>query len=151
MKYAKIMLVGLLAIIGLGYHNLNANASGDISKGIYYDNVKYTDNVLFNSVDGVNIDYSAQLKYPGDYYELYFDIVNSSGYSVEITDCIYNDDDDYIDYELTYENGNEINVGDAIKNGESIRVKYRVFYKKYIIEDNYTFDTSFSILYEQVI
>ena len=33
MKYAKVLLVGLLAIIGLGYHNFTANASGDLKKG----------------------------------------------------------------------------------------------------------------------
>ena len=151
MKYAKVLLVGLLAIIGLGYHNFTANASGDLKKGIYYDKVDYTDNVAFNNVDGTSIDYSAELAKPGDYYELYFDVVNSTNYNVEITDCIYNEDDDYLDYELTYENGEKINIGDIIKKGESIRVKYKVLYKEYIMENEYTFDTSFSILYEQVI
>lgn len=151
MKYMKAMLVGLLAIIGVGYYNFNADARGDLRKGIYYDNIDYTDNVTFNNVDGVNIDYSAQLNKPGDYYELYFDVVNSTGYNVEITDCIYNDDDEYIDYDLVYENGDKINTGDIIKKGESVRVKYKVLYKDYIIGDNYNLDTSFSILYEQTI
>ena len=151
MKYIKVMLVGLLAIIGIGYYNINANASGDLKKGIYYDDVEYTDNVAFNNVDGTNIDYSAELVKPGDYYELYFDVVNSTRYNVEITDFIINEDDDYITYELTYDNGEEINVGDVIKKGESIRVKYKVLYKEYIAEPDYTFDTSFSILYEQTI
>ena len=150
MKYAKMMLVGLLAIIGLGYHNINTSASSSLKKGIYYDKIDYTDNVVFNSVDGVNIDYSASLNQPGDYYELYFDVVNSTSYNVAISECIYNDDDNYIDYELTYEDGKSIKVGDIIGKGESIRIKYRVLYKEYIMEPNYTFDTSFSILYEQV-
>ena len=51
MKYAKVILVGLLAIIGFGYHNINADVN--INNGIYYDNVSYTDNVVFNNVDGV--------------------------------------------------------------------------------------------------
>lgn len=151
MKYLKVMLVGLLAIIGIGYYKFNANASGDLKKGIYYDNIDYTDNVAFNNVDGVNLDYSAQLSKPGDYYELYFDVVNSTSYNIEITDCIYNDDDEYIDYDLVYENGEKINIGDVIKKGQSVRVKYKVLYKDYIMEDNYTFDTSFSILYEQTV
>ena len=121
MKYLKGALIVLLAIIGVGYKNFNANASGDLKKGIYYDNIDYTDNVAFNKVDGVNLDYSAELVKPGDYYELYFDVVNSTGYNVEITDC------------------------------ESVRVKYTVLYKEYIDKQDYTFDTSFSILYEQTI
>lgn len=151
MKYVKVMLIGLLTIIGLGYHTFTANASGDLKKGIYYNNIDYTENVQFNSVDGVNIDYSAELVTPGDYYELYFDVVNSTNYNVAITDCIYNEDDTYIGYELTYENGDQINIGDVIKKGETVRVKYRVLYKDYITVDNYVLDTSFSILYEQVI
>ncbi len=151
MKYIKAILVTILIIAGLCYKNFNANASGDLKKGIYYDNINYTDNVVFNKVDGANIDYSAELVKPGDYYELYFDVVNSTGYNVEITDCVYNNDDEYIDYDLVYENGNKINTGDIIKKGESIRVKYTVLYKEYIDKDDYTFDTSFSILYEQAI
>ena len=150
MKYIKIMLVVLLAIIGLEYHNLSVTASG-LNNGIYYDNIEYTDNVIFNGADGVNIDYSAKFANPGDYYELEFDIVNSTSYDVEIANCVYNDDDDYIDYELTYEDGKDINIGDIIKSGEKVRVKYRVLYKNYIDRENYTFDTSFNILYAQVI
>ena len=102
MRYMKIMLVLLLAIIGVGYRSFNTNAS-ELNKGIYYDNIDYTDNVVFNSIDGTNIDYSAKLVNPGDYYELYFDVVNSTSYNVEIVDCVYNEDDDYIAYELSYE------------------------------------------------
>ena len=148
MRYVKVMLIVLLAIIGLGYHSFNTNTD---KKGIYYDNIDYTDNVLFNSIDGVNIDYSAKLSKPGDYYELYFDVVNSTSHNIEITDCIYHDNDEYIEYDLAYDNGDKINIGDIIKKGESIRVKYKVLYKEYINELNYTFDTSFSILYEQTI
>ena len=151
MKYIKTMLIGLLAIIIIGYHNLNTNASDSLDKGIYYDNIAYTDNIILDGVNGVTINYSANLVKPGDYYELYFDVVNATNYDVEVTDCIYNSDDDYISYELTYEDGGHINSGDIIKKGEKVRVRYRVLYKTYITEDSYTFDTSFSILYGQVI
>lgn len=150
MKYVRVMLVGLLAIIGLGCYSFTANASDDFTNNIYYDNVDYTDNVLLNSIEGVNIDYSAQLMVPGDYYELYFDVVNKTNHDIKITECSYNEDDDYIDYELTYDDGNIINVGDIIRKSESVRIKYKVLYKKYIDKDNYVLDTSFSILYGQV-
>ena len=148
MKFAKVLLIVLLVTITFGYHSLNANAS---DSGIYYDNIEYTDNVIFNGVDGVSIDYTANLVKPGDYYELYFDIVNPTNHNIAITDYICNSDDDYIDYELTYDNGKQIGIGDYIKKGESIRVKYKVLYKNYILEDTYVLDTSFSILYGQVI
>ena len=147
MKYIRTMLIGLLAIIAFEYHNLSVSSN----KGIYYDNIEYTDNVIFDSVNGVNLDYSANLVKPGDYYELYFDVINETGYDVEITDCTYNNDDDYIAYELVYEDGSHIGIGDIIKKGENVRIKYKVLYKNYVTEDSYTFDTSFSILYGQVI
>ena len=80
-----------------------------------------------------------------------FDVVNSTSYDVEIADHIYNKDDDYIEYRLTYDNGKTINNGDVIKSGETRRIKYRVYYKDYILDNNYSFDSSFYIYYEQVI
>lgn len=150
MKYLKVLLVGIAFVIGFGYKTLNADGKS-FNKGIYYDNIKYSDNVVFNKVDGTNIDYSANLSSPGDYFEIYFDVVNSTNYNVEISDYVYNEDDDYIDYELTYADGKSINNGDIIKKGESKRLMYKVYYKNPIVEDEYNIDTSFYIYYEQAI
>lgn len=152
MKYMKVALVGLLVFLGVMFSVFSLDEKGfKSSRGIYYDNIDYTDNVTFNSVDGTSIDYSAQLTKPGDYYEVMFDVVNSTSYDVEIADHIYNKDDDYIEYRLTYDNGKTINNGDVIKSGETRRIKYRVYYKDYILDNNYSFDSSFYIYYEQVI
>lgn len=151
MKYLRILLVVLLVVIGIGYRTFATDAKSDLKKGIYYDNIEYSDNVIFNSVDGTNLDYNAELNMPGDYYELSFDIMNSTKYDVEITDYTYNQGDKYIGYELTYEDGKEVKNGDVIKKGHSKRLKYKVVYKNYIDEENYTFDTSFYISYEQII
>ena len=150
MKYIDVIVVGILFIGGIIFNNITSSGN-TLNKGIYYDNVKYTDNVTFNSVDGVNIDYSAELSNPGDYYELYFDVVNSTSYDMEIADYFYNDSDEYLEYELCYEDGTKINNGDIIKAGESKRLKYRVLYKSIILTDDYTFDSSFSIQYEQAL
>lgn len=151
MKYAKLLLVGILFLLGVWYYSIRVNATTTFNKGIYYDNIEYTDNVSFNSVDGVNIDYDAELDKPGDFYELYFDVINGTSYDVEITECLYNEDDEYIGYELTYDNGKKVSNGDVIKKGESVRLKYKVLYKEYVLDNDYTFDSSFSIFYEQVI
>ena len=151
MKDIKVMLVGLLALIGVGYRSFAAETDTNLKGGIYYDNIEYTDNVVFNGVDGVNLDYNASFTTPGEYYELYFDIVNSTKYDIEISEYLCNDDDRHIDYELVYEDGSMINTGDIIEKGQSKRIKYRVLYKEAIKqEEDYKFDTSFSILYEQV-
>lgn len=151
MKYVKSLLITLLVVIGLGYHSFGTSARSDFDKGVYYDNITYSDNVTFNGVDGTNLDYSAEFNVPGDYYELSFDIVNDTKYDLEITDCILNEDDDYIGYKLTYADGKKVKVGDIIKQGTSKQVKYVVSYKEYILEENYQFDTSFYISYGQVI
>lgn len=150
MKYLDMAIIGVLFIGGLAFRSLSTEGNA-LNKGVYYDNVEYTDNVTFNSVDGTNIDYSAKLDKLGDYYELKFDVVNSTRYDIEIADYIYNKDDQYIKYELCYEDGNKINNGDIIKAGESKGLKFKVSYVNPVLENNYIFDTSFSIQYEQAI
>ena len=70
---------------------------------------------------------------------------------MEITNCDYHKNDEFINYELTYDNGKKVQQGDILKQGESKQMKYRVQYKKLIVENNYQVDTSFSINYEQII
>ena len=50
MKYLKVMLVGLLAVIGIGYYKFNANASGDLKKGIYCGVPKFVEHSPFNLI-----------------------------------------------------------------------------------------------------
>ena len=150
MKYLEVIVVGILFVGGILFHNFTGDTNA-LNKGIYYDNVNYTDNVTFNRVDGLNIDYEAELNVPGDFYELNFDVVNSTKYDVEIADYIYNESDKYITYELCYADGKKIKNGDIIKAGETKKLKYKVSYVNPIEDNNYTFDTSFTIQYEQAI
>ena len=143
-----LIYAGVLAII-ICFGSGRVDASN--YKGIYYDDFKYTDNVTFNKVDGLNIDYAATLEGPGDYYELEFKVVNETANNMKVTDCIYNKNDQYINYELTYEDGTPIKSGDIIKKGEKKNLKYRVSYVKMIDTLEYEFDSSFNIEYEQVI
>lgn len=149
MKYLDVVVVSLLLVFGLFYFNeINNDTS---NKGIYYDNLSYTDNVKVNSVDGLNIDYSAELNNVGDSYELKFDVINSTSVDMIIKDCIFNHDDPYVDYVLTYSDGETINNGDIIKKGESRSLVYRVLYKNNIKNNEYAFDSGFNIQYEQVL
>ena len=149
MKYLRGLLI-IPIVLGAMKFNLTEIKQAN-NKGVYYDNFKYTDNVIFNGSDGLNIDYTANLNRVGDYYEIAFDVINDSSVDVEISDCSYHDDDSYIDYELTYSDGKAIHEGDILKQGEKKQLKYRVLYKKQIEEDNYQFDSSFSLGYEQVL
>ena len=57
----------------------------------------------------------------------------------------------FIDYQLTYEDGSKILVGDILNQGERKRLKYRVLYKNSIENDSYELDSSFYISYQQVL
>lgn len=122
-----------------------------VDSKIYYDNVRYTDNVTFYGVDGLNLQYSGNLTSPGEFYELTFDVVNSSNTDVEIVACDYHKEDAYVDYELFYEDGTKVLVGDVLKKGEIKSLTYRVLYKNVILLDSYQFDASFHIGYEQIL
>ena len=148
MKSFLNRLIGILLImigIIITFNYLSDNKMNEL----YYDNFKYTSNVILSGIDGFNFNYSATLNDVGDYYEIDFDVVNPTGYDMEIDELDLNDDDKYINYSLIYENGDLVNIGDVIKNGESKTFKYIVFYENKVLEDNYDFDTSFNINYKQ--
>ena len=151
MKYFKSLILIIPLFVGIIGSNISDIKEFNNKKGVYYDNFNYTDNVILEEVDGTNIDYNAQLTTVGDYYEITFDVINDSNIDVEISDCIFPNDDKYIEYKLTYADGKAINTGDILKQGENKRIKYRVLYKNQVNEDNYQFDSSFSIGYEQVL
>ena len=151
-KYIEGIIIGIFIFLGIGYNTFSiSNNNTNISKGIYYDSFKYSDNVVINKVDGTNLDFTGELKNPGDFYELSFDVVNSTTVDVKVSDFNCKNNDSYIEYLLTYSDGSNIKNGDIIEKGEKRRIYYKVLYKNPIIEDNYTFDSSFNINYEQVI
>ena len=116
---------------------------------LYYDNFKYTSNVILSGINGFNFDYSVTLNDVGDYYEIDFDVINTTAYDMEIDTLDINKDDQYITYRLSYESGDLVNEGDVIKTGESKTLRYIVFYQNEILKDNYNFDSSFNINYKQ--
>ena len=147
-KYLGRILFGGLLVIGI-YTNSLAMDSKAKTADIYYDNFQYTDNVTLHKVSGIDVDYSADLTHVGDYYEITFDVINKSDFDVKVADYYCPKDDDYIKYDFSYLDGSKITDGDVLKKGEFKRFKYKVSYVNLVIEDNYTFDSSFSIHYEQ--
>lgn len=146
MKYIKSILI--IVMIFMGIISINTKEI-NIKKGVYYDNFNYTNNVTLKEVSGTTIDYSANLKNVGEYYEISFDIINDSNVVMIISDYTIPEEDKFIDYNISYTNGTKIKQGDIIKPGELKKVKYKVLYKNQIDEDHYQFDPSFEINYEQ--
>ena len=128
----------------------NKNHS-NVMNSIYYDNIQYTDNVTFYGVNGINLDYDAVLTTPGEFFEVSFDVVNPTDENVEIRECSYQKNDSYLEYDLFYENGEKVKVGDTLLSREKKKVVYRVYYRNRILLENYHFDSSFHIWYEQIL
>ncbi len=145
-KYIQIGIVSILIFLGVIF-SLGASSAHE-AKGIYYDNVKYSDNVHFYGVDGLNLKYSGDLAVVGDSYELTFDVVNDSGVDMIITDYYYNDDP-YIKYELSYIDGSTVKTGDILEKDSIKTLRYVVTYENEVLEDNYVIDSSFNIHYDQ--
>ena len=148
MKSFLNRLIGILLImigIIITFNYLSDNKMNEL----YYDNFKYTSNVILSGINGFNFDYSVTLNYVGDYYEIDFDVINPTGYDMEIDELYLHKDDNYISYRLTYDDGDLVNKGDVIKKGESKTLRYIVFYKNRVLEENYNFDSSFNINYKQ--
>ena len=153
MKYFKVILMGLGVICSILYGDFSVaqKATAKAVQDIYYDNIQYSENVSFYGVDGLNIQYSGELIAPGDSYEISFDVINDASEDVTISQCNYQKNDRFVEYYLTYDNGDLVSVGDILKKGEKRRMKYLVYYKNLIDRDSYEFDSSFYISYEHVL
>ena len=149
-KNIDTIIITLLLIFSAGYHVFNIDQKED-NKGIYYDNLNCTDNVTIKKLEGIDLDYDASLNGVGDYFEIDFDVINDTGVDVKVSDLLVNENDEYINYELTYDDGKKINNGDVLKKGSKKKLKYRVSYLNRIDEVGYTFDSGFSINYSQVL
>ncbi len=143
MKYTSYLYVILFFLSSLLFHPTDNYAKTKV----YYDNFQYTDNVLFYGIDDLNVQYSGELSYLGDFYELSFDVINSSDMDVAISDVVLHDQDSYLEYSLSYDNGESIMIGDILKSGEKKRIKYHVLWKNPIDSDDYELDSSFYIDY----
>ena len=148
-KYLGYVIVGILLSLGVLFQSsVNGKST---NQGMYYDNVRGSENVDIKSVSGLNLDYQATLEAVGDSFDLYFDIVNSNDVDMKIENLVLQEDDSFINYILTYQNGDIVKDGDIIKSHESKKIHYQVKYIKLIESDDYLFDTSFSINYEQAL
>ena len=119
----RVVLIVLLVVSILF---INTSRVDSRNKNIYYDNFRYTDNVDFKDM----FDYHVDLVNVGDYYEITFDVVNSTDDKYELKNISINEDSEYFNYDLVYLNGKNVNVGDVVNKNSVITLKYRVEYKK---------------------
>ena len=138
----KVVLI-LLLVVSILF--INTSRVDSRNKNIYYDNFRYTDNVDFKDM----FDYHVDLVNVGDYYEITFDVVNSTDDKYELKNISINEDSEYFNYDLVYLNGKNVNVGDVVNKNSVITLKYRVEYKKQV-NKNEDIDSSFGLEYGQL-
>lgn len=137
----------LILFISIGFAALAANflVSGyaffkSQNLIIKFENVKVssegTQATSINITKDDTIDFSVSLEEPGDYFEFTVDarnVGNVDGMVKSITKTILSNNEeieqpDYVDYDITYENGNEIQPNHSLVVGDKITYKVRVTY-----------------------
>ena len=84
------------------------------------------------------MEFSTTLNMPGDFYEFTVDIVNSGSVDAMINNVIKNPELDasqkkYLNYEVTYQNGESITTKQTLNKGTTMPIKVRVEYRKDLI------------------
>ncbi len=110
---------------------------------VIFENIKLVDGSSGDSipllVDNKYISFNIILNAPGDYYAFTADIKNNSNIDVKVDNVISNvlteEQDKYLGFSLTYDDGSKINKNDVIKVGETRKIKFVSLYK-YVDEVN---------------
>ena len=140
----------LVVFIGIGFAYLTANLNingigsfGSQSWDIHFENV-VVDNTSYNPVtptisnDDLTITFASGLRIPGDYYKFNVDIVNDGTLdamfdAVNVTAT--SDFSNYIDYTITYQNGESLAQYDMLPANSSKTITVNFFYKDIDLSD----------------
>ena len=146
MKKSRFIVIAILIIlISIGFAiistTLNVSGNTSISKNtwdIHFENIQITDGSVAASNPVIDenktkVTYSVTLTYPGDYYEFTVDAKND-GTIDGMIDTISNttltiDQLKYLNYTVTYNDGQNINNDDLLKAKEKVTFKIRLEYK----------------------
>ena len=141
----KIIILILILSISIGFAYLSAtlNIAGLIgykgnSWNIYFDNVQIINNIegtnkptINNSKDEVN--FSVSMGEPSELYEFSIDVVNDGTIDAMIDEIIKtginSNNSEYLDYTVTYINGNNLTRKDLLTHGSRVRLDIKVSYK----------------------
>ena len=141
----------LFLLIGVGYAMISTNLS--INGNLAVDKVTWDvhfENIVLdekNTVQGTpvlsnndtTIDYSVTLQRPGDYYSFTVDAVNEGTIDAMISgiapEGLTPAQKEYINYSLTYADGEEVQDKDYLAVGETVTFKVEVEYEYNISND----------------
>ena len=168
--FFAMFLFLLLLSFGVGYSYLTTNLSIDgISNvksanwDIHFENIHVKDGSVSANTPTISnqttVSFNTTLDEPSDYYEFTVDVVNDGTLnakigSISITPTLTEEQKNYFNYTVTYADGVDIAVGDALNAGESETILVRAEYLKgddesLYPEDDVEFDFSVNLEYEQ--
>ncbi len=147
-----LLLVLLLMGVTVGYAvlstSLNISGTSRIKNStwdVHFQNISVV-NGSVQAIEGpsvdaskLNVNYSVELKSPGDYFEFTVDVKNAGGVDAKLSalpslDGISSEQDVFANYSLTHADGSPVQVGEAIMVGESRKYKVRVEFEPNITE-----------------
>ena len=154
-KDRKVLTLGLCLILvcvftlTIAYAALNAvltiQGSAQVTSAdwdIHLANPKVTNGSATTNVPQIKtnstMDFSTTLNIPGDFYEFTVDIVNSGSIDAMIENVIKNPELDasqkkYLNYEVTYQNGESITTNQTLAHGTTMPIKVRIEYRKDLV------------------
>ena len=154
-KDRKILTLGLCLILvcvftlTIAYAALNAvltiQGTAQVSSAdwdIHLANPKVTTGSATTTAPTIKtsstMDFSTTLNMPGDFYEFTVDVVNSGSIDAMIESVIKNPELDasqkkYLNYEVTYQNGESITTKQTLSHGTTMPIKVRIEYRKDLI------------------
>ena len=164
-----IVLVSVFTLT-IAYAALNAvltiQGSAQVSSAdwdIHLANPKVTNGSATTNVPQIKtnstMDFTTTLNMPGDFYEFTVDIVNDGSVDAMINNVIKNPELDasqkkYLNYEVTYQNGESITTKQTLSKGTTMPIKVRIEYRKDLVAsdlptDQVVLDLSLTLEYIQ--
>ena len=139
----SLLLIVILMSVGFAVISTTLNINGTAkvkasSWDIHFENVVISEGsseaikeAVIANEDATLVEYEVELEKPGDFYEFTVDAVNDGTIDALVNlVSLTGADSEYINYQVTYLNGSNINIGDALAAGVSETYKVRVEYKK---------------------
>ena len=172
-KYLVIIAIILMLFISIGYSlvssNILINGTTNIRRSewdVHFSSVNVTTGselaVIPPAISntGTLINFSINLEKANDVYEFIAEVFNEGTIDAKVTDCIKlglsQEQEEYVDYKITYLDDSSINEGDILRAGEKKKLKVSVRYLKLLpinesdLTDLYeTVNLSFKVDYVQ--
>ncbi len=144
-KYYLLLIILLLLIISVGYSlvssNILINGTTNIRRSewnVHFSSINVTSGSELTVIPptlndkGTIINFSINLDKVDDVYELVAEVYNEGTIDAKVTSCtklgLSQEQEQYVNYSITYLDGSAINEGDILRAGDKVKVKVRVNY-----------------------